>query len=234
MCGRIVWVWDAKTGRLLRKLVDEPEADPEVARVLHKNRYNVPPASHLPFVVGHREGNTMEIARWGFPIPQRPNGVFNTRIESAFESPMWRGLIGQHHALLAVKGFYEWHRRSGKKSTPHFIHRSDGEPLLLAALTGFRKIDGESRRCASVVTCPPNHLIEPLHDRMPVIIEAADAQAWLHPKDHDAVLALAAPAAPGVLAMHEVRPAVNSTANDSPKLPEPKGTPAKGQATLDV
>lgn len=224
MCGRIVYVWDPKTKELVKKLVDDWDQDDEVVGVLQKRRYNVPPASHLPVVSGPDGARSIEVARWGFPIPQRPNGVFNTRMDRAFESAMWSTLIGKSHCLFPVKGFYEW-RRDGKRKTPYFIHRADGETMLLAGLIGWRTWKDETLRCASVLTCEPNDLMAKVHDRMPVIIETGDAPDWLAAGD---VMArrLAVPAG-DVLAMHQVSDDVNSTDNDRPDLPEPIG-----QATL--
>ena len=221
MCGRIVWVWDPITGEMLRKIVDDPEQDPDVVHVLHKQRYNVPPASHVPVIDG-RGAPRMAVARWGFPIPQRPNGVFNTRIETAAESPMWRGLIGKSHCLFPVAGFYEW-RRSGKQRVPFYIHRADGRPLLLGGLVQDRRVDGMGTTCASIVTCAPNAMMATVHDRMPVVVEEADAAAWLAGNAFD----LAVPAG-DVLIKHQVGPDVGDTKNDRPELMQPVGQQGLG------
>ncbi len=220
MCGRVVYVWDAETGRLVKKVDDRALDDPDRRHVLEKKRYNVPPASHLPVFAADGDKARVEIARWGFPIPQRPNGVFNTRIETAFESPLWRGLIGQFHCAFPVKGFYEWEHDGAKR--PHFIHRADGKTMLLGAVIGKRRVKDEEKLCASIVTCKPNSLVATLHDRMPVVLEEKDLDEWLHPEvaGHERILELASPAG-NVLAMHPVGSAVNSTKNDSPELPEP-------------
>lgn len=216
MCGRIVWVWDAVTGQLLRKIVNAPEMDPQVNHVLHKMRYNVPPASHLPVIDGRGQPQ-MAVARWGFPIPQRPNGVFNTRIETALESPMWRGLVGRSHCLWPVAGFYEWRR--GKHKTPFYVYRSDGQPMLIAGVIQDRAWQGETKTFGSMLTCAPNEWMATVHDRMPVIIEPAAAHAWLG-ADANAALDLAVPAG-DVLSMHQVGPDVGDTKNDRPDLMEP-------------
>ncbi len=217
MCGRIVWFWDEETQRLIAKFDDKALDDPALDRVLDRKRFNVPPSSHLPFIVGKPEGAQVEVARWGFPIPQRPNGVFNTRIESAFESPMWRGLIGKHHAILPVKGFYEW-RKPDK--VPHFVTRDDGRPMLLGAVAGHRDVKGEQKLCASVVTCGPSRQMEPLHDRMSIILEESDADAWLH-ADAQTTLDLAVPAG-DVLKIYAVDDRVNSTREDDEGLIAPR------------
>ncbi len=218
MCGRIVYVWDPLTKQLVQKLVDDVDFPEGVQHVLQKQRYNVPPASHLPVIARDGDHTTVTVARWGFPIAKRPNGVFNTRIETAFESPMWRGLIGSRNCLFPVKGFYEWSQ--DKRHAPHFVSRADGQPMLLGGIMGERTWDGESLRCASIVTCGPNELLQNVHDRMPVIIEESDAKTWLH-GGAEATLELAGPAG-DVLQMHEVGAVVGNAANDGPELIEPK------------
>lgn len=227
MCGRVVWVWDPATGELVARYDDQALEDPELARLLQLQRYNVPPTSTLPFILAAEGGTHVKAARWGFPVPGAPGGAFNTRVEAARSSPLWRTLLGSHHALLPVKGFYEW-RRAGSTRTPFFVHRADGAPMLLASLWGLREVDGEARTCASVVTCPANAAVAAVHDRMPVVLEAAEADAWLHPGDHgvEELLALADPAPEDILAMHPVSTAVNRTENDSPDLMKPTGQQA--------
>ncbi len=213
MCGRIVYVWDPITQQLVEKIVDPSDWTEDLRHVVEKKRYNVPPASHLPVI----SAGGMEVARWGFPIPQRPNGVFNTRVETAADSPMWRGLL-DHRCLFPVKGFYEW--TQDKRKTPHFIHRSDGDAMLLAGLVGTRAWKGEQLRCASILTCAPNAEMERVHDRMPVVVEADEAESWLMDADP---WDLAVPAVDGTLAMHVVGPDVGNTKNDRPELMDAVG-----------
>ncbi|MHB8633108.1 MAG: SOS response-associated peptidase [Thermoplasmatota archaeon] len=222
MCGRIVYVYDAKTGALVRKLDDGSFEDEKVKHVVTKNRYNVPPASHLPVFAGEGDAVKLHVARWGFPIPARPNGVFNTRIESAFESPMWRGLMGRQHCAFFVHGFYEWDH-VGKTGDPYFLGRRDGGVALLAGVLGRRSVEGVATLCASIVTTPAAGAAAALHDRMPVILEEEALADWLHPTKagHERIVELARPT--DVLASYRVGTAVNSTQNDGPELLQPAG-----------
>ncbi len=225
MCGRVVWLWDPQTGMLIRRFDDEALDDPDVRHVMERNRYNVPPASHLPVIAGRGDRDKVEIARWGFPIPERPNGVFNTRIEKAFTSPMWGGLIAQHHCVFPVKGFYEW-KRQGKVKTPFFIARADGEVMLLGGLIGRRTWKGESLLCGSIVTCAPNEAMAEVHDRMPIVLTEDEAREWLHPDRAgvERVRELASPREGVALEVREVGARVNATVNDEPSLMEPVAT----------
>jgi len=224
VAGRIVYIWDPKTQALLRRLSDVPfdALDERDRHVLEKDRYNCPPASHLP-VVARRDGrNELVVARWGFPIPQRPSGVFNARIENVASSGLWRGMWGAGHCAFVVRGFYEWRRDD---RTPFFLHRTDGQPMVLGGLVGERTVQGETKLCFSLVTCPPNGTVARVHDRMPVVLEPDDARAWIDAEatGEAALAGLAVPAAEGVLSMHPVGPDVGSIHNDRPDLMEPRG-----------
>ncbi|MGB0652636.1 MAG: SOS response-associated peptidase [Thermoplasmatota archaeon] len=221
MAGRIVYTWDPKTQALLSRLSEVPfdDLDERVLHVLDKFRYNCPPASHLP-VVAHQGGRReIIVARWGFPIPQRWNGVFNTRVEN-LDKPMWAGMWKESRCAFVVRGFYEWQKTPDGK-VPFFIHRADGEPMVLGGLVGERNVKGETKPCFSAMTCPPNQVMAPVHDRMPIILEPDAVGAWLEPATPEPdLLALARPAGEEVLTMHQVGPDVGSTKNDRPDLME--------------
>ena len=40
-------------------------------------------------------------------------------------------------------------------------------------------------QCATIITCPPNDLMEPLHNRMPVILSREAESLWLDPLSQD-------------------------------------------------
>ena len=43
----------------------------------------------------------------------------------------------------------------------------------------WKSLAGETIRTCTIITCGPNELIEPLHDRMPVILHESDWPSWL-------------------------------------------------------
>lgn len=230
MCGRIVIVYDAALGRWVTQRDAAWEECPATAAQLRRSRYNVTPRSPVVVMVGGR-APALEVARWGIPFPGGRHDVINTRIEGAFESPLWRGLIGKRHCIIPVTGFYEWDHASGS-GQPHFFQRSDGNIMALAGLAGPRSVNGEERLCFSIVTCPSNQKVAALHDRMPVILETGDEAAWLAPEEAgtDGLLELAVPAADGVLKEHAVSAEVNQVGADAPALIRP--VPASRQAKL--
>ncbi len=187
----------------------ELQQDPKFA----KSRYNITPGSTIPVARKTSKGPTIEMAKWAFPFDGRY--VFNTRSETALTSPMWRGPIRTGRCVVPVTGFYEW-----KQKAPFFIHRADGQPLLLAGVTGWAEHRDEERFCASILTCAPAGPMVGLHDRMPVVLDAADAERWAGPLDDAEITALAVPNGAGLEA-YPVDKRVGDVANDDPGLIKP-------------
>ena len=75
--------------------------------------------------------------------------------------------------------------------------------------------------CA-IVTCPPNELMRPIHDRMPVP-RPRRRGAWLDPDSAaDDRLDLLVPAPDDALVAREVSDLVNDVRKDGPALIEPR------------
>jgi putative SOS response-associated peptidase YedK len=85
--------------------------------------------------------------------------------------------------VIPTDGFYEWTGSKGHRR-PIWFHARDGGLVLLAGL--FQEpIDGEpakkakSRRLFTILTTKPNRVIEPIHDRMPLVVPRDEVDAWL-------------------------------------------------------
>jgi putative SOS response-associated peptidase YedK len=158
-----------------------------------KPSYNIAPAAEALVV---REGRAAR-ARWGL------RGRFvNLRAETVAAKFKASG-----RCLVPASGFYEW-QSSARRKQPYYFFPADGSLLALAALF--------ERDSFSLITTEPNAALQGIHDRMPVLIARSDYAGWLAGDD-----SLLRPAPDGVLRTHPVGMAVNTAANDSPKLIEP-------------
>ena len=73
------------------------------------------------------------------------------------------------------------------------------------------------------MTCAPNELMRPIHDRMPVVLDPGVEATWLDPDaDPDALLGLLVPAAEDALVAREVGDLVSNVREDGPELIEPR------------
>ena len=74
----------------------------------------------------------------------------------------------------------------------------------------------------SIITTDANALMKPLHDRMPVIIERKDEDAWFDPDQNAAKLkALLKPCDSGILSAYEIATLVNSPKNNRAEVLDP-------------
>ena len=99
-----------------------------------------------------------------------------------------------------------------------------GRPFGFAGLySDWQPPEGEVIRTCTIDTTEPNKLLEPIHNRMPVIIQPEDRDKWLDPDElePDNLLPLLGPYPSDELDAWEVSKTVNSPSNDNPQLIQP-------------
>jgi hypothetical protein len=79
----------------------------------------------------------------------------------------------------------------------------------------------------TVITTDPNEVVQPLHDRMPVIIPERDYDRWLKADPDRPPIDLLRPFDAGKMTAWKVEKAVGNVKNDSPELIEPASDAAK-------
>ena len=95
--------------------------------------------------------------------------------------------------------------------------------MALAGLwENWRSPAGEWVRSFAIVTTRPNELCAELHDRMPVILDPGDWDAWLGEATPRTTLrSLMRPAPAEAVDLYAVSPAVNNVRNEGPELLAP-------------
>jgi putative SOS response-associated peptidase YedK len=222
MCGRYTLSSPSDDIALLFDLPELPLLPP---------RYNLAPTQEAAVVrVPHPDGpRQLDLLRWGL-IPYWAkeaaigNRMINARAESVAEKPAFRWSFKKKRCLVAADGFYEW-KKEGKLKQPFLIRRQDGKPFAFAGLwdTWHDPERGERVETFTILTTDANDLLRPLHNRMPVIVDAESFDLWLDPKVEDAAK-LQPLLIPHVVDGFEAFPVsrvVNSPAHDEPDCIEP-------------
>lgn len=203
-------------------------------------RYNIAPTQEVPIVrlsafldeaageaAGHARARELALARWGLvPFwakdPSIGNRMINARGETVAQKPAFRAAFSKRRCLVPADGFFEWQKTDAGKQ-PWYIHAVGGEPLALAGLWElWNPPDGGAplASCA-IITTRANEFMRPLHDRMPVVLDAEARDAWLSgDTSPDQLQALLAPAAEDALEAWPVSRRVNSPFNEDPSLVE--------------
>lgn len=185
--------------------------------------YNICPTQAVAVVTSEAGQRRYRPMRWGFvPVWYKAVNdgplIINARSETVAEKPAFRKAVRETRCLVPVSGFYEWRREGGEK-IPHYFHRADGAPLVLAGVWRDWGEDGLSS--FAVLTTGANALMAPIHDRIPVVIEEAQWGKWLGEAGHGAATLMQAPGEE-VLTFHRVGRAVNSNRAEGPELIEPE------------
>jgi putative SOS response-associated peptidase YedK len=193
--------------------------------------YNIAPTMSVPVVRFNptTRARTLDPLRWGLvPFWAKDLAIgtkaINARSEDLANKPMFREAYAQRRCLVPVDGFYEWRRvGTGKAATkqPYAIALAAGGVMTLAGLwERWKSPAGEVVRSFTIVTTTANDALQPLHDRMPVILDDADHAAWLGEQDGDPG-ALLRPCPNDRLRLWPVSSAVNNVRNDGASLIEP-------------
>ena len=190
-------------------------------------RYNIAPTDPVLAVRRTDEGaRNLGRLRWGL-VPgrwaERRSGppLINARAESLATQPAFAESFRERRCLIPADGFYEW-RKDERGKVPIWLSRPDGRLFAFAGVWAeLPARDGSSdvlHSCA-IVTCAPNALIRPIHDRMPVVLQPEAEARWLDPEvDPDELLGLLVPAPEDALVTREVGDFVNNVRDDGAHL----------------
>jgi putative SOS response-associated peptidase YedK len=152
-------------------------------------RYNIPPSSDI-LVVRERKGVTeAEMIRWGLvpswaKDPNIGNRMANVRSDTALEKSSFRAAMQKRRCLIPADVFYEWQDIPGqKRRKPYAVAIRDGGIFALGGVwEAWRAKDrGEWLITCAILTTEPNELLQPIHDRMPVIVKEDDYASWISP-----------------------------------------------------
>ncbi|HEX5104739.1 MAG TPA: SOS response-associated peptidase [Pirellulaceae bacterium] len=199
-------------------------------------RYNIAPTQDVAAVRIREAGGKRELAffHWGLIPPWAKDAkiaysTINARADTVAAKPAFRAAFKKRRCLVLADGFYEW-QRSGKTKLPFLYEVDGGKPFALAGLweswRGPEKGDGPPLESCALITTDANELASQIHDRMPVILDAADYDAWLDPEnqDRDGLEALLAPFPAERMTARAVSTVVNNARNDGSECVELRST----------
>src|SRR5207253_9142382 len=147
-----------------------------------------------------------------------PKGSINARAETLEEKPSFSESFQRRRCLIPADGFYEW-KRTGRARQAFFFQMKDEKPFAFAGVWDEWTKDGISIKSCAIVTTAANDLLEPVHDRMPVILPEESWRSWLDPRTPAAELKmLLLPFPASAMKSHPVGSQVNSPGVDNDDL----------------
>ena len=229
MCGR--YVFKAEEQEIKREFEAAPEkTQGELENQILAPRYNIAPSQPVAAVRQFEQKRVLSSLKWGL-VPSWAkeesigNRMINARAETLLEKPSFRNAFAQRRCIIPASGFFEWGRagdKSGKQ--PFYFYLTDKPVFGFAGLweTWTDKETGKRVESCAIITTEANAVLEPVHDRMPVILRAENYVEWLDPQNTDAAALqkLLAPYPAEEMSSHAVSRKVNNPVFDSSELIE--------------
>lgn len=180
MCGRYAITLPPEAVRSYFAYKDQPNF-PE--------RPDIRPTEPVPIVRLENGERRFVLVRWGF-IPGFVKDekefplLFNARAETLFEKASFRNAIRRRRCLFIADAFFEWQKldAKGRKKRPFLVRRPMQGPIALAGIWEcWQSPNGSEVDTAAIITTSANATLAAIHERMPVILEPRDFDAWLSP-----------------------------------------------------
>ena len=180
-------------------------------------RYNIAPTDEVVAIRRRRDSDVPEAG-----LLRSGAKMINAKEETLRERPAFRSLVESHRCLIPAEGFYEWRKADGRRPQPFDLALKEPGLFAFAGLWAARKDEqtGDWLRSCTIITCPANELVAPVHDRMPVILAPDDYERWID-SGQDQGHELLKPYPAAQLEAFPVSPRVNSPNNDDPECIAP-------------
>lgn len=222
MCGRAYSTYteeEIKYRYANKKKIKVPDLSPN---------FNFCPTQTALVLTGEPEQLEFNLFHWGYIPPWEPEfktklSTINAKSETIFESRLYKSAVMKRRCIVPLSGFIEWKRTEDKKR-PYAIHLKD-EPIMSVAgiWTTWREGTKEEKHSFAILTTSANSMMEKIHDRMPVILDAKQEQIWMDPElqDEKKLTQLFKPCPSKWLTSYEISTLVNSPRNNHEDVLKP-------------
>lgn len=174
MCGR--YYVDDETAREIERIIRI--ADEKVRKVSPEKIHakDIHPTDIAPILTASEHGGiSCRLQKWGLPGFDGKQVIFNARSESALEKKMFREGVVHRRIVVPATWFYEWNRKKEKNT----FYRKEYPVLFMAGI--YNRYQGEDRFV--ILTTEANASMEPVHNRMPLILEPEEISTWIFEKE---------------------------------------------------
>ena len=188
-------------------------------------RYNITPTQDVAVVANNNPGK-IDLFRWGLipswaKDPTIGNRMINARSETLSQKPLFRTAYRRWRCLILADGYYEWRKEpGGGVKTPFYIRMASEKPFAFAGLweQWQPSRDADAVLSCTILTCPPNEMLEQIHHRMPVILDYDAYDLWLEPNNQPPAEMnhLLKPYPADAMTAYAVSRLVNKPQNDTP------------------
>lgn len=174
MCGR--YYVDDETAREIERIIRIADEKVRKAATVKTQSKDIHPTDIAPILTASEHGGiSCSLQKWGFPGFDGKQVIFNARSESAWDKKMFREGVEHRRVVVPATWFYEWNRNKEK----NVFYRKEQPVLFMAGI--YNRYQGEDRFV--ILTTEANASMEPVHNRMPLILEPEEIADWIYEKE---------------------------------------------------
>jgi putative SOS response-associated peptidase YedK len=182
MCGRFA---SYKNLNKLKNIFNITNSDFNITQ-----SYNISPGQNVNIILNYKLENYLLESNWGYTFINSNNQnkqiVINSRIETINSKLLFKDSFLKRKCIIPANGYFEWSEKEGEKK-PYLIKLGDGELIYFAGVWRKEKYNDDKRRVFSIITKAANKKINEIHHRMPVVLNANNAQDYLETKDNNLI-----------------------------------------------
>jgi len=182
MCGRFA---SYKNLNKLKNIFNITNSDFNITE-----SYNISPGQNVNIILSYKLENYLLASNWGYNFinnkTQNKQIGINSRIETINSKLLFKDSFLKRKCIIPANGYFEWSQKEGEKK-PYLIKLDDGELIYFAGVWRKEKYNDEKRRVFSIITKAANKKINEIHHRMPVVLNANNAQDYLETKDNNLI-----------------------------------------------
>lgn len=147
---------------------------------LFEPNYNAGKGHTMPIITKNDAGREVRSSIWGLKTAEDKDVVVEIRHEDVLEREEVKKLTDTNPCIVLASGFYKW-KETVEDPLPFYLRVLSQEVIGVAGLySSFKNDEGREVHTFAVLTMPANPLVEPLDDRMPVILSSNDYDQWLN------------------------------------------------------
>lgn len=175
MCGR--YYVDDDTAQEIERIIrmaEEKAASVTNEPILLASG-DIRPTDMAPVLMADDRTIRCRMQKWGLPGFDGKQVIFNARSESALTKPTFRDAMVKRRIVVPAAGFYEWNSRKEKNT----FYRKNHPAIFMAGL--YNPYEEDERFV--ILTTAANPSMEPVHDRMPLLLEEEEILLWMSDLD---------------------------------------------------
>lgn len=150
------------------------------SEVMFEPNYNVMPGNVMPVIIKESGQNSVVTMKWG--LKDSDDGAIKEEIESEnlLDNEEWSKKLKKEPCIIPASGFYKW-KETVEDPLPFYLRVISEDVTGLAGIySTYKDENGREVKAFAILTMPANALVEPLDERMPVILKRGEYEKWLN------------------------------------------------------